>query len=88
MVDLQYKVILREPANARFIEQMENKVILSEAGIEYLHIVENDMLLIIGTDELGITELCSFLAQYLEPITNIGLVTQITTWEPEWHTIH
>ena len=85
MVEAQFKVCLKEPADARFLERMNNKTLLSEAGIEYVHSIDNDTMLLIGTDEMNIATLCEFLALHLDPITNVGLITQTLSWEPEWN---
>ena len=84
MVDSQFKVVLKEPAPGRFVKAMSDKSLLSEAGIEYIHFLNDDQLLIIGTDEMNIASLVEFLAFYCEPVTNIGLITQTIQWEPEW----
>lgn len=87
MVEVQFKVNLIEPASARLVNAMDNKVILSEAGVEYVHFTHGDMMMVIGTDDMNIEMLIEFLAAYCDPVTNIGLVTQIVQWEPEWNRI-
>jgi len=87
MVESQFKVVFREPPPGRFIKAMTDKSLISEAGIEYVHFLNDDCLMIIGTDELNIASLVEFLAFYCEPVTNIGLITQTIQWEPEWNKV-